>query len=213
MINFPRKHSKKVSALESSAQKSIMSSLSSSFSSFERSELSKDCGCDSPLGFESNAQHLINSSTISVSGNSPVLKAVSFKKNARVRRVRPRNQYTKKEREDMWYSDDEYADIKKQAVDTVKRMIKGERKGRFVEDHNYTARGLECRMKKNAVQRKEMKVFARRLVLDEQKLQSESGMASPDRLRKAYLKISSFASVKAQDLAQKDAKVVNDITL
>ena len=202
-----------MSALESSTQTSTMASLSSSVSSFEKPEVSKDYGCGSPPEFTPNAQHVINASTMSVSGNSPIVKAVSFKKNARVRRVRPRNQYSKKEQEAMWYDDDDYADIKKQAVDTVKRMIKAERKGGFVDDNNYTARGLECRMKKIAVQRKEMKVFARRLVLEEQEVQNDSGIKSADRIRKVYLKASSVASVKAQDVGRRDEKAVNDITL
>merc|ERR1712176_456373 len=91
--------------------------------------------------------------------------------------------------------------------------IKGERKGGFVDDNNYTSRGLECRMKKIAVQRKEMGEFARRLVLEEQEVQNDSGIKSGDRLRKVYLKASSVASMKAQDVGRMDAKVVNDISL
>lgn len=235
MINFSSIHLEKKSALESSTQSSVMSSFSSALSSFEKPELSKDDDCGDLLDTQnktrwrrcqqrqkqptstnhcSKAQHLTDKSTTSANGNSlNVVKAVNFQKTARVRRVRPRNQYTKQEQEAMWYNDNEYADIKRQAVDTVKRMIKGEKKGGFVDDDHYTARGLECRMKKIAVQRKEMKVFARRLVLAEQENQNDSGIKNYDRIRKVYLKVSSMASLKAQNTGLKDAKAVNDMSL
>jgi len=240
MINFSLSHLKKLSAVEPSAQTSAMSSFSSSLSSFENPVLSKDHDCGRPLEMQnqtecrrgqrrqkpstctnqhesndsSKSQHLIDDSTTNASGTGPIVaKAVNFQKTARVRRVRPRKMYTKQEQEAMWYNDNDYADIKRQAVETVKRMIKGEKTGGFVDDDNFTARGLECRMKKIAVQRKEIKVFARRLVLEEQEDQNGRGIKSSDRIRKVYLKASSLALMKAQDAGLKDAKAVNDMSL
>jgi hypothetical protein len=141
------------------------------------------------------------------------VKTVSFEKTARVRRVRPRNHFTKEEQEDMWYNDNDYSEIKRRAVETVKKMLKGEKSGGFVDDNNYTSRGLECRMKKNAVERKEFKAFARSLVLEEQEDQNQKGIICSGRLRKVYLKASSISSVKAQSAGRKDAEAVNDIDL
>jgi hypothetical protein len=205
--------------------------------SFEKPELSKDCDYDARNQIQTKrrrsqqrqekdiytnkmhkssmkSQHNVDPSATSLSGIDPVaVKAVNFEKAARVRRVRPLNQFSKTEREAMWYTDNEYTDIKRRAVETVKRMIKGEKSGGFVDDDNYTARGLECRMKKNAVERKRFKSFARGLVLEEQDYQNETEIVCSGRLRKVYLKSSSIASMKAQDTGQKDAEAVNDVSL
>lgn len=238
MINFPRIHTmKKISRLESSTQKTTTSSMSAP-SSFEKPELSKagDSGARNKIQTkrrrsqqqqhekDSNtnqirkssvkSQNNVEPSATSLSGIDPVaVKAVTFEKTARVRRVRPRSQFSQTEREAMWYSDNDYTDIKRRAVETVKRMMKGEKSGGFVDDDNYTSRGLECRMKKNAVERKRFKSYARGLVLEEQDYQNETGIMCPGRLRKVYLKSSSIALMKAQDNGQKDAEVTNDVSL
>ena len=113
----------------------------------------------------------------------------------------------------MWYSEAEYGFIKQGAIDTVKKMLKGEKSGGFVDDDDYSARGLECRMKKNAIQRKEFKAFARELVLAEQEDQNERGIVCSSSLRKVYLKASSISSKKAQVAGRKDAEAVDDIQL
>jgi len=160
------------------------------------------------------AQNNVDPSATSLSGIDPVaVKAVTFEKTARVRRVRPRSQISQTEREAMWYNDNDYTDIKRRAVETVKRMMKGEKSEEdFVDDDNYTSRGLECRMKKNAVERKRFKSYARGLVLEEQDYQNETGIMCSGRLRKVYLKSSSIALMKAQDNGQKDAEAIHDVS-
>lgn len=237
MINFPRNRITKISGMESSTKTSAVSPTSS----FRKLELSKHHDCGDSRQNQSKperrcGQHqqlkkddhtnqieksslksqddIDDSSATHVSGIDPVVvKTVNFERTARVRRVRPRDQYSKKEREDMWYSDTDYSNIKKRAIDTVKRMIKGERSGGFVDDDNYTARGLECRMKKTAVERKEFKAYARYLVLEEQQNQYDLGINNSGRLRKVYLKASSISSTKAQDAGRKDSEAVNDVSL
>lgn len=235
MINLPRIHVKNLSRLESSTRESAMSTTSStsSASSFQKPEISKDGGCGVSRHFDIEIQRRGQDQRVSDTPciqiqksclkskkniNSPTTnlaraKSVNFQKTARVRRVRPRNQFSKQEQESMWYSDDEYASIKRGAVETVKKMLKGEKYGGFVDDENYSARGLECRMKKNAVERKEFKAFARDLVLTEQEDQSEKGIVCSSRLRKVYLKASSISSMRAQSAGRKDADAVNDLCL
>lgn len=234
IVNFPRIHVKKSSELES-----LPISSMSSISSFQKPEYSKDSDRVVPNQIQTKAQirrskqqrkkgtntnqikrsclkslKNPNSSATSLSGTDPrTVKTVSFEKTARVRRVRPRNHFTKEEQEDMWYNDNDYSEIKRRAVETVKKMLKGEKSGGFVDDNNYTSRGLECRMKKNAVERKEFKAFARSLVLEEQEDQNQKGIICSGRLRKVYLKASSISSVKAQSAGRKDAEAVNDIDL
>ena len=233
MINLPRIHMKNIFSLESSTHESAMSTTSSA-SSFEKPIFSKDSDCSVTNHTEIDIQRrrgqhqravdtqsiriqkscLKSKNKINSSTTDPFrVKSVNFMKTARVRRVRPRNQFSKQEKESMWYSNNEYTSIKRGAVETVKKMLKGEKSGGFIDDENYSARGLECRMKKNAVERKEFKAFARDLVLTEQEDQNNKEVQCSSKLRKVYLKASSISSTKAQSAGQKDAAAVNDLCL
>lgn len=235
MINFPRIKVRKMPELESSQD--IPTSSRSSTSSFVKPELAKDCDCDHANQIKNRRQrgqqrrkqdnstsqnkdnclmvdNAIDLSATSASGIEPIVKVVTFQKNARARRVRHRNQISEKERHDIWYGDSDYKEIKRRAVETVKRMLKAEKRGEvFVDDDNYSARGLESRMKKNATERKKFKTYARDLVLDEQEEQNDLGIICPGRIRRAYLKVSSIAITKAQAVGRKDTEAVNNTSL
>lgn len=224
MINLPHIHTTNIESTMCTTEV-----LASSASSFQKPESSKrfDYGESSRTEIEIQrwrGQHQgeenthaapLRKSCLKSSTSTPLgEKSVNFQKTARVRRVRPRNHFSKQEAESMWYNEDEYASIKRGAVDTVRRMSKAEKSGRdFVDDENYSSRGLECRMRKNAVARKEFKAFARELVLTEQNDQNASGILSSSAIRKVYLKASSIASMKAQDSGRKDEEAVNDLHL
>jgi len=158
-----------------------------------------------------------STSVTSTSSNSeqPIAKkTVTFDKIARVKRVKPRYYYTEEQHRKMWYDDDDYADIKSGAVETVKMMMKSTRSGDdFVDDDDYTSRGLECRTRAAATERKRFKEYARLLVLDEQEDQDELGFRSVTRLRRMYLKASNVSSAKARELGQQDAEAANDESL
>merc|ERR1719199_493333 len=83
----------------------------------------------------------------------------------------------------------------------------------FTDDDDHTARGLECRTRIAATERKEFKAYARMLVLDEQEDQNGLGFKNDNRIRKMYLKASLVSSAKAQTMGQKDAEAANDISL
>eukprot|EP00531_Pseudo-nitzschia_arenysensis_P008205 CAMPEP_0116129142 /NCGR_PEP_ID=MMETSP0329-20121206/7771_1 /TAXON_ID=697910 /ORGANISM="Pseudo-nitzschia arenysensis, Strain B593" /LENGTH=233 /DNA_ID=CAMNT_0003623399 /DNA_START=15 /DNA_END=713 /DNA_ORIENTATION=+ len=229
MITIPRINVKNSSSLDSSKHESR---LCTSASSFQKPELSKDCDCGDARRIEiepqrrlgqhqkiktSDSSNPIKKSCLKSTNNinssttdSSRVKSVNFEKTARVRRVRPRNHFSQKELENMWYTEEDYISIKRGAMETVKKMLKAEKVGGFIDDENYSARGLECRMKKNAVERKEFKAFARELVLREQDDQNNKGIFCSSRLRKVYLKASSISSTKAQISGRRDAEVVDD---
>jgi len=235
MINFPRIKVQKMPKLETSQDTSTSSR--SSTSSFIKPELSKDRDCEHVNQIKdrrqrgqqrrkqdnSTSQNKDNSlmvhnsiglSATSASGIDPIVKkVVTFQKTARARRVRPRNQYSEKERHDIWYGDSDYKEIKRRALETVKRMLKAEKRGGFVDDDNYSARGLESRMKKNAIERKKFKTYARDLVLGEQEEQNDLGIICPGRISRIYLEASSIAITKAQAVGRKDTEAVNNISL
>jgi hypothetical protein len=128
-------------------------------------------------------------------------KTVSFARTAKVKKVRSRQHYSEEERDGMWYNADEYTDIKKRAVQTLRLMITTPD---FQDDINHTSRGLESRTKDAAKKRKEFKMHSRELVLEEQENQREAGVYSPGRLREAYLEASNTASQQAQAFAKRD---------
>jgi len=154
---------------------------------------------------------------------------VRFEKTAKVKRVRPLSQYSVEEREDIWYTESEYTYIKRRVVVTVKMMMRNDKKKQqyqqqnggsidsfaddsdfeSVENDDHTIRGLECRTRKAALQRKGFKMYARDLVLDEQENQIDSGM-SPNMIRKAYLEASIVSLRKAQAYGRMDEEAVKN---
>ena len=154
---------------------------------------------------------------------------VRFEKTAKVKRVRPLSQYSVEEREDIWYTESEYTYIKRRVVVTVKMMMRNDKKKQqyqqqnggsinsfaddsdfeSVENDDHTIRGLECRTRKAAQQRKGFKMYARDLVLDEQENQIDSGM-SPNMIRKAYLEASIVSLRKAQAYGRMDEEAVKN---
>jgi hypothetical protein len=133
--------------------------------------------------------------------SSQQIKKVSFARTAKVKKVRSRQHYTEEERDGMWYTPNEYIDIKKRAVQTLRMMMADPS---FRDDADHTSRGLECRTKDAARQRKEFKAHSRELVLEEQENQREAGVHSPGRLRDAYQEMSLTATRQARVFAQRD---------
>lgn len=236
MIHFRRLHIKKISALEFSSSSSTYSSTSSFYKPGSTKQLDSVCPTevqestpysgqqghdvekkDVPHGnsrsnYKKHDKSVSSSKTIH-NYRPEVRKTVKFEKTAKVKRVRPRHEYSQEELDLLWYNENDYLDIKKRAVETVKKMIKCKRSGGFVENEDFTARGLECRLKETAIERKEFKAYARNLVLEEQEDQNDRGIKSTTRISKIYLKASIVSSKKAQDLGQKDAEAVGDIRL
>jgi hypothetical protein len=137
----------------------------------------------------------------SAAASTQQMKQVSFARTAKVKKVRSRQHYSEEERDGMWYTPDEYIDIKKRAVQTLRIMMADPS---FRDDSEHTSRGLESRTKDAARQRKEFKAHSRELVLEEQENQREAGVHSPGRLREAYQEMSLTATRQARMSAQRD---------
>jgi len=195
--------------------------------------------------------------TATATATATTKKAVRFHKNAKVKRVRMRHQYSVQEQEALWYTENEYTEIKGRVIETVKLMMqhdattkeqqkqkKDQKHGNTTGDNDdklssfsssieedalvsklssiellldnddnddnggYTSRGLECRTKHAARQRKEFKLYARELVLEEQQNQINdyTGGIDPNRLRHVYLDASIVALTKAQMFGRMDAE-------
>jgi len=155
---------------------------------------------------------LVGASSNSSERSNANNKSVRFERKAQVKRVKPRYLFNEHEREAMWHTETDYAFIKRRAVETVQLMARSKGPNpnySFVEDEHHTARGLECRLKEAALQRKEFKNFARDVVLGEQASQYIRGdIPNPARIRNAYLEASTVALEKARRLAMLDQDAV-----
>ena len=163
-------------------------------------------------------------------------RTVRFEKTAKVKRIRPRHQYSVKELEEMWYTERDYAEIKRHVVETVKLMMKRNNNSKkqqnqnqnqhqgsknssanydfneSIENNDHTIRGLECRTKKAAMQRKETKMYARNRVLEEQENQIDqyTKVISHNMIRKVYLDASIVSSRKAQEYGRMDEEAAKN---
>lgn len=78
-----------------------------------------------------------------------VKKSVDFNPKVRVRKISTHRRYSDEERASMWYSADEFKEIRQGAIDTVKKMMK---KIPVDKDPNDCSRGLESKTpKKNKI--------------------------------------------------------------
>jgi tRNA/tmRNA/rRNA uracil-C5-methylase (TrmA/RlmC/RlmD family) len=133
-------------------------------------------------------------------------KAVAYSKRVRAKKVRSHYHYSQEERFDTWYSPVEYAEIKNQCVETLKRFHNDPG---FADCDEFSSRGLEIRTKAAAQTRKANKAFALQAVLYEQELQRIEGIKDPERIREAYLKISRVSQSVANFFASRDWEEVS----
>jgi hypothetical protein len=131
---------------------------------------------------------------------------VTWCKRVTVQKIRTRNRYSEEEKNGAWHSPEDYIQIKKGCMQTLKRMSKLY----FKENDQYTARGLEIRTREAARKRKEIKTFAAQAVLDEQEFQDETGETDPERIREVYRETSCISQSKAQFIGVRDQEAVKD---
>ncbi len=140
----------------------------------------------------------------------PASRRVHFARTAKVKKVRSRQHYTPEERDGIWHTAEEYTEIKKRALATLKLLVYS---SDFKENEEHTDRGLESRTKEAAQKRKEFKAYARELVFEEQENHKEAGVKSPGRLRKACLETSLTSVRQARENAKKDHEAVGHESL
>lgn len=135
-------------------------------------------------------------------------KAVSFQDTITFREICPLSEIDNEEIRTIWYSDDEYAKIKKVVTATVKKAEKGEP---VDETKGVTMRGLEGRTKFGARRRKNNKKAALDAVWTTQIELWKKKMDQPLAIAAAYRPHSTHAKYRAQQAAHKDELFVNEI--
>jgi hypothetical protein len=80
----------------------------------------------------------------------------------------------------------------------------------FVDCEEYSSRGLEVRTRAASKTRKQNKADALAAVLDEQENQISEGVIRPERIGKAYRKISSVSQMVAEFVAMRHRETVEE---
>jgi isoleucyl-tRNA synthetase len=102
--------------------------------------------------------------------------------------------------EDIWYSRDEYDEIKNRNSNIV-RLIKS---GDFEENDQFSCRGLEHKLKEVFRQRRANKFNALNAVLEEQDRQINRGINDDDLISKAYLTVAAKCQESANTIGFRD---------
>lgn len=133
-------------------------------------------------------------------------KQISFGKRVKVKKIRSYKIYSDEEYNAVWHSEDEYTEIKKGCIRTLRQMMNPQ----FQETDEFCPRGLEVRTREASLARKEARGLAVQKVIEEQDLQLEWGVKNDERIRQCYLEISEEAHNQAHFRALSDAKVARE---
>lgn len=141
------------------------------------------------------------------SKSKPSRKSVSFQDTITFREICPRNEMANEEVRQIWYSDEEYAKIKKVVSNTVKKAEKGET---VEESKGLTMRGLEGRTKFGARRRKNNKAAALDAVWKTQIELWKKKLDQPLAIAAAYRPHSTHAKYRALQAAHSDEVYVKE---
>jgi len=133
-------------------------------------------------------------------------KQVRFGKRVKVKKIRSYKIFSETEYHAVWYTEEEYSEIKKGCIRTLRQMMNAN----FREDQEFCPRGLEVRTKDASLARKEIRGMATQLVIEEQDLQTEWGVKNDERIRQCYQEISQEAHKLAHQRALSDAKAARE---
>ena len=116
-------------------------------------------------------------------GAKPADRHVHFKANVRVRKVSSHKTFTAEERANAWWSSHESKEIRANAVETVKKMMKGiDVDGPEYEDID-CSRGLEFKSpKKNKVRQKKKQLIIWAVIDEQDRWAEDNGHSSEDSL-------------------------------
>eukprot|EP00934_Nitzschia_sp_Nitz4_P003202 Nitzschia sp. Nitz4//scaffold106_size73319//19329//19883//NITZ4_005730-RA/size73319-processed-gene-0.66-mRNA-1//-1//CDS//3329532502//3192//frame0 len=131
---------------------------------------------------------------------------VTFAKRVRIKKIRSYTLYSDQERDAVWYDEEEYAEIKKRCLQSIRMMMRGD----MPENDEFCSRGLEVRTKNNARARKELRLKASCLVLEEQDIQMDMGITDDERIREIYLYSAGDAHSRAHFYGLRDAKAAQE---
>lgn len=129
-------------------------------------------------------------------------RRVRFRQTVNVRPTIHVDDISEQEKMDTWFSQLEFNQIKDDVTRIVKMMIIGTFEGDNDED---CSRGLECRTRTGAIQRRENKWVALHAVLDEQDRQIEElDFFDDDLLRKVYIQENKLCRQESLEMGIRD---------
>lgn len=134
-------------------------------------------------------------------------KNVHFSKRVKIKKIRSHKLYSDAERDFIWHSDEEYSEIKRGCVRTLKLMMRSD----FKETGEVCPRGLEVRTRAASAARKEIRMCASHMVFEEQENQKDWGEPNDERIREGYLEVSRDASIRAHFNALRDEKIAMEL--
>lgn len=137
-------------------------------------------------------------------------KAVQFFPSVLLRKIQSWRQYSDKERDACWISENESSAIRKSAVRTVKKMTNGIN---VDKDPNDCSRGLEFKTPQTNKIRSKRKANIMRVVQLEQELQIAEGVWDDDALAYSYSGCSAKCKKEARKRGKKDEIVARRLTV
>lgn len=144
----------------------------------------------------------MTSSIASVSTDTGDSKMVTFNEFTTIREIHPLDEMSEKDITDVWYNDDEYAEIKKHVTETIKRLADGD--VLLDDDNGWCLRGLEGRTKFGARRRRNNKSKALEAVWTTQVELWKQRIINPALIAAAYKPHSTNAKYPAIAMANKD---------
>lgn len=134
-------------------------------------------------------------------------KSVCFQDMVTYREISPLAEISEEEIHNVWYSDEEYSEIKKVVTATVKKAGSGDLED---EENGITMRGLEGRTKFGARRRKNNKAAALNAVWETQTSLWRKKIDNPMAIAAAYKPHSTHAKYRALEAAHNDEVFVNE---
>jgi hypothetical protein len=134
-------------------------------------------------------------------------KSVTFKETTTYREILPLSEISDEEMAEVWYNEDEYAEIKSHVTETIGRVAES---GSIEEADGYCMRGLEGRTKFGARRRKNNKAKALNAVWNTQVRLWKQNVDNPLVIAAAYKPHSINAKYPAIAVAHDDEKFVQD---
>lgn len=128
-------------------------------------------------------------------------QSVNFNPKVRVRKISSHRKFSQEERSKMWWSAEEFQEIRDQAIATVKKMMKKEH---VDDDPNDCSRGLEFKTPKKNKIRQARKMEIIWTVLSEQEAKEEWGNKS-DLIAEIYIACSRSCIDEATSRGAMDA--------
>jgi len=149
-----------------------------------------------------------SSSTHSSSGPSPTKRSVSFAENKRIRQIPALSDMSKRQINDVYYSDEEFEIMKDSCVRVLRKIVFRQYKY-DIDGLDSEWRGLEKKTREGSDQRKANRDWALLAVLNEQKKQRKHpSLADVEKIAQKYRQACEHCKEIALQVAAHDASLV-----